>query len=487
MKHLLVLTLLSCLFIEGKAQKKQETGMSGKMTLNITHPPSLQWIGYDYDTIKVDFNTMMLDLGINSRLKLANLEYYVNGILEGTYTPYQLKEHQLKDGDYDYVVSKHIILRPGLNEVRAIVVNEKQYSSEIQQLIKVQMRDISILKNEEDKTPPQLLVSSPPGTARNVVRYSKGLISIKGAVIDESGIQSLQINGIKTPIKKNGNFIINLPLAYGENPVLIEVTDVNGNTALKRFVINRSDLDGEEYVPEKAKNYILAIGIDKYTDWPQLNNAVNDVDNIVEVLQRHYNFESDHTTVLRNEEATRVRMYDEMKRHIEQLSAFDNLFIYYSGHGYYDELLREGYWIPYDGQRNASGDYLPNSSIVKVLQNFNCQHIFMVVDACFSGSLFASSSRGYVENVEKYKSRWALASGRLESVSDGAIGENSPFARTLIDYLENNQKEKLPVSELVQYVKVQVSEINQQTPLGNPLKNLGDEGGEFIFYREKLK
>lgn len=482
MKHLLVLTLLSCLFIEGMAQKKQEPGMSGKMTLNITHPPSLEWIGYDYDTILVDFNTMMLDLGIKSRLKLANLEYYVNGILEGTYTGYQLMECEKKEGDYDYVVSRHIILRPGLNEVRALVVNEKQYSTEILQLIKVQMRNISHLKNEKDKTPPQLLVSSPPGTARNVVHYSKSLISVKGAVIDESGILSLLINGIKTPIRKNGNFIINLPLAYGENPVLIEATDINGNTSLKRFVISRTDLDGEQYVAEKAKNYILAIGIDKYTEWPQLNNAVNDVDDIVEVLQKQYNFESDQTTVIENEEATRIRMYDEMKRHIEQLSPSDNLFIYYSGHGYYDELLREGYWIPFDAQLNASGDYLPNSSIVKVLQNLNCQHIFMVVDACFSGSLFASSSRGYVENVEKYKSRWALASGRLETVSDGKIGENSPFARVLIDYLENNKKEKLPVSELVQQVKVQVSEINKQTPLGNPLKNMGDEGGEFIFY-----
>lgn len=485
MKHLLVLTLLtSCLFFQVKAQKKQETGLSGKMSLNITHPPSLEWMGYENDTIVVDFNTMMLDLGIKSRLQLANLEYKVNGILEGTYTSYQLKEHMQKEGDYDYVVSRHIIMRPGLNEVRAVVVNEKGYSSGITQFIKVQMRNISQLKNDKDKTPPQLLVSSPPGTGRNVVRSSKSLMSIKGAVIDESGVHSLQINGIKTPVKKNGNFIINLPLAYGENPVLIEVTDVNGNTALKRFVINRSDLDGEQYVPEKAKNYILAIGIDKYTAWPQLNNAVSDMDNIIEVLQTKYRFEADQTTIIKNEEATRIRMYDEMKRHIEQLSPSDNLFIYYSGHGYFDEILREGYWVPYDAKLNASGDYLPNSSIVKVLQNLNCQHIFLVVDACFSGALFASSSRGYVENVEKYKSRWGLASGRLETVSDGAIGGNSPFASTLIDYLENNDKMKISVSELVQHVKVKVSELNSQTPLGNPLKSLGDEGGEFIFYRK---
>ena len=486
MKRLPVLLLMLCLLvIEGRSQKKnQDTGLSTKIDISVTHPPSMEWIGYNYDTIVVDFNTLLLDLGIKSRLKLSKLEYYVNGVLEDTYAGYQLNEFERQEGDYNYVVNRHVILRPGLNEVRVVASNDKAYSSEIEQLIKVEMRNISQLQNEEDKTPPQILVSSPPGTANNVVRFSKGLISIQGAVIDESGIQSLNINGIKTPIKKNGNFIINLPLAYGENPVLIEVADVNGNTSLKRFVINRSDLDGEQYVPEEAKNYILAIGIDKYTEWPQLNNAVNDVDKIIEVLQDHYDYQSEHITVIKNEEATRIRMYDEMKHHIEQLSPNDNLFIYYSGHGYFDELLREGYWIPYDAELNASGDYLPNSSIVKVLQNLNCQHIFMVVDACFSGSLFASSSRGYVENVEKYKSRWALASGRLETVSDGELGGNSPFASTLIEYLKNNEKEKLAVSEIVQYMKVQVSEITQQTPLGNPLKNLGDEGGEFIFYRK---
>jgi hypothetical protein len=32
---------------------------------------------------------------------------------------------------------------------------------------------------------------------------------------------------------------------------------------------------------------------------------------------------------------------------------------------------------------------------------------------------------------------------------------------------------------------MKVAESSDQTPLGNPLKNAGDEGGEFIFYRKK--
>jgi hypothetical protein len=111
----------------------------------------------------------------------------------------------------------------------------------------------------------------------------------------------------------------------------------------------------------------------------------------------------------------------------------------------------------------------------------NTRHTFLVVDACFSGSLFASRTRGYTENVEKFRSRWGLASGRLETVSDGAYGENSPFASSFIGYLEKSQKDKIPVSEVVQHVKMEVSEVAKQTPIGNALRDVGDEGGEFVF------
>ena len=109
----------------------------------------------------------------------------------------------------------------------------------------------------------------------------------------------------------------------------------------------------------------------------------------------------------------------------------------------------------------------------------------LIADACFSGALFSDSRRGYTDQVEKFKSRWGLASGRLETVSDGAIGSNSPFAKRLVQYLNENEKDKFAISELIQYVKTQVAEDTSQTPIGNPLKALGDEGGEMVLYKRK--
>jgi len=271
----------------------------------------------------------------------------------------------------------------------------------------------------------------------------------------------------------------------GDNYINIEVTDVNDNIALKKFVITRKNADGEDYNPATAKNHLLVIGVNNYVYWPKLNNAVKDATDIASVLMGKYNFEFSNVTVLKDEQATRSNIYNSLRSLIEKISQNDNLVIYFSGHGYFDDLLSEGYWIPVDAKVNSSGEYISNTEILKILGNINSQHTFLVADACFSGALFADSRRGYTDNVEKFRSRWGLASGRLEVVSDGSIGNNSPFAKRFIEYLQQTEKEKFAVSELVQYVKTQVAEDTNQTPIGNPLKALGDEGGEMVFYKKK--
>lgn len=341
------------------------------------------------------------------------------------------------------------------------------------------------LRDAKDSSPPQIFVSNPPNTSGDKVRYSKDLIDITGSVIDESGVRRLRINGIETPIRNNGNFVIKLPLSAGDNFVNIEATDVNDNIALKKFTISRQDLLGGDYDPSKAKNYLLVVGINNYEYWPRLNNAVKDANDLAATLMGMYNFDFSNVTVLRDEQATRNNIYKTMRNYIEMITPNDNFLVYFSGHGHFDELLNEGYWVPVDAHLNAEGEYLPNSSILKIIEGINSQHTFLIADACFSGSLFGEQKRGYAENVEKYKSRWGLASGRLETVSDGEIGTNSPFATELLRFLKTSSKDKLTSSEVIQAVKLAVAEKNQQTPIGNPLKVTGDEGGEFVLYRKK--
>lgn len=370
--------------------------------------------------------------------------------------------------------------------------NGKNLASASHYESKIDLWDVSSLnispvyyfKDETDKTPPQIYVSS-PNIQEDRVRYSKDIIEIKGAVIDESGVRRMRINGIDTPIRDNGNFLINLPLTAGDNFVTMEVTDVNDNIALKKFVVQRRDLDGGEYDAGEATNYLFIVGINDYLYWPKLSNAVNDVNDVAGMLMGMYNFEFGDVTLIRDEQATRNNIYKGLRSLIEKVTPKDNLLIYFSGHGFYDELLNEGYWIPVDAKLHNSGDYLSNSDILKIIGNVDSQHTFLVADACFAGSLFNDQKRGYADNVEQFRSRWGLASGRLEVVSDGTEGKNSPFASNFIKFLKENTKDKIAVSELVQYVKMQVAEESNQTPIGNPLKGAGDEGGEFIFYKKK--
>jgi WD40 repeat protein len=340
-------------------------------------------------------------------------------------------------------------------------------------------------KDSKDKSAPLILVSNPPNIQDSRVRIYQDMIDLRGTVTDESGVRSLKVNGIVTPVKDNGNFVINMPLATGDNYISMEVTDVNDNIALKKFVITRKNADGEEYNPATAKNYLLVVGINNYRHWPKLNNAVKDASDIATVLMNKYNFDFSNVMLVRDEQATRSNIYNSLRSLIEKVSPQDNLVVYFSGHGYFDQLLNEGYWIPVDAAVNSTGDYISNTEILKILGSINSQHTFLVADACFSGALFADSRRGYTDNVEKFKSRWGLASGRLEVVSDGTIGNNSPFAKRFLQFLQQNEKEKFAVSELIQHVKTQVAEDTDQTPVGNPLKALGDEGGEMVFYKKK--
>lgn len=344
-------------------------------------------------------------------------------------------------------------------------------------------------KDEQDHIAPQIYISNPARISNDRVNFSNDLIDIQGSIFDDYGVRNLKINGIETPIRENGKFIIHLPLVMGENLIALEASDINGNSALKRFVINRKGSNDEDYDPLIARNFLFVISINTYEHWPQLNNAVKDGNDLAGILMKTYNFDLANVTILKDEQASLNNIYKGLRGLIEKITAKDNLIIYFSGHGHFDQLLNEGYWIPVEANAHAEGEYLSNSSVLRIIENIEAQHILLVADACFSGSLFLDPIRGkgggYIETVEKIKSRWGLASGRLEVVSDGETGSNSPFARVLLSFLSENPKNEFTVSELVQHVKMKVAEEVSQTPIGNHLRLSEEPGGEFVFRKRK--
>lgn len=484
MKKFTFILLLLVVGTQGFAQKGKKNHLT-ILGVGVVDKPSIEWVSYLTDSAVVGLNIQTVSCLVHSRLPLTKIELRINGITSDVYQSGDFSS-EIAPNTYAQKIERTVTLRTGYNTILVKAENVKGIVQESVRKVVVDPNQIATLRNKDDKTPPMIYVSNLANSRNDVLQVFEGVVKLTGTVFDESGVQQLTINNINTPLKENGSFVINLPLNMGETPITIEAKDVNQNYASQKFIIERKNADGTDYKVEDARNFLIVIGINDYQSWPQLYNAVSDVKGVNTVLTSEYLFEPENVTLLLDGEATRSNIYEALRTHIEKITPQDNLLIYYSGHGYFDKLLSEGYWVPVDGAKNDVSSYIPNAQILKIIENINSQHTFLVADACFSGSLFASSSRGYAEQVERYKSRWGLASGRLEEVSDGNAGStNSPFTQSFIEFLKTNPEQKVAVSDLVQFVKKRVSEANQQTPVGNPLKGVGDEGGEFVFYKRQ--
>ncbi|WP_367392073.1 caspase family protein [Lewinella sp. LCG006] len=238
--------------------------------------------------------------------------------------------------------------------------------------------------------------------------------------------------------------------------------------------------EGSNTSPNSGKNYLLTIGIDNYLHWQRLSNAVKDAQEFADVLTRQYQFEAGDIFTLYNEQATEANIYQALRDMKRRLEPLDNLIVYYSGHGHYDDEFDEGYWIPVNAKPDDESNFISNANIVKRINALDTQHTLLIVDSCFSGSLVVQKRNAIPD--ERFKSRRILTSGRYETVSDGRDGENSPFSAGLLTYLRKNTSPKLDTTSVIKYVKDFVFTQAKQHPVDGRIQNSADEGGEFVFY-----
>ncbi len=99
----------------------------------------------------------------------------------------------------------------------------------------------------------------------------------------------------------------------------------------------------------------------------------------------------------------------------------DNLLIYFAGHGHYNKTTRIGYLLPADARWGKPNSYIPHSTLLDYIRAIQSRHTFLIVDSCFSGALFRNvdDTHRAAANLERLPSRWGLAAGLIEEVSDG--------------------------------------------------------------------
>jgi len=236
-------------------------------------------------------------------------------------------------------------------------------------------------------------------------------------------------------------------------------------------------------------NHLVLIAIDDCLDglhFPVLNNAILDAERIGEILELHYNFKI--FKKLYGINATRENIINEINELHSEVHKNDNLIIFFAGHGHQNSVTKKGYWVPYGVKHDSEASYIPNTEIKSAIESIPAKHIFLIVDACFSGT-FLTQTRGYLSSLanikaEDLKSRWYLSSGREESVNDGFAGEHSPFAKELITYLENNQDREFSALQLISGVTKKVNDNNTQQAIFGSIGGTGHEVGGAMIFRD---
>lgn len=242
-----------------------------------------------------------------------------------------------------------------------------------------------------------------------------------------------------------------------------------------------------------GRYFALVIGNQHYLSMDSLKTPISDATRTAKVLQDKYGF-----TVQVLQDATDVAMLRALNDLNEQLKPEDNLLIYYAGHGMRLNTGKgeSGYWLPVNSDRPPQDTFwVPNEQITAHLARLPAKRILVIADSCYAGLLsgdpsylFVDDKVGYSEDYIKFKlpkrARLLLTSGGDQPVLDVGGGDNSVFARALLDELQSN-RDVLPAPELFARIRKRVETVAAsnkfvQKPTFKSIKGAGHEVGDFF-------
>jgi len=189
---------------------------------------------------------------------------------------------------------------------------------------------------------------------------------------------------------------------------------------------------GISLTAQAQQNYALFFAINDYDEWRDLRHPISEAEEIAADLRQHYGFE---VKVVKNPTSDQIFRY--LKTYREKTYGKDEqLFILFSGHGYFIEDTEEGFIIPRDGKEDDpfQRSYIPHSRLEKAIDNIPCEHILLGIDACYSGTFDEEiASRGslgqrpnqgknendlFIQRSLQYQGRQYLTSGGKEQTPD---------------------------------------------------------------------
>lgn len=298
-------------------------------------------------------------------------------------------------------------------------------------------------------------------------------VAIKGVTINIRENELATTRGslpLEPKADEKNKLVVNrtLTLMDGENLIEIVAENVDGLKTISTRTIRVGSVGIANAGSLKRTDYALVFATDQYEHWSDLVNPVFDSRTISDELRNTYGFKVDMI-----ENPTQAEILKKLREYAERkYQPLDQLFIFFAGHGSYDQTFGEGYVVTKESLLNdeAKTTYLSHNRLRSIINNIQCEHIFLAMDVCFGGTFdqALASARGAEEEVYKeqnpvefitrkltYKTRRFLTSGGKTYVSDGIPGKHSPFAKNVLDALRSRggRDGVLTLPELFTYVE----------------------------------
>lgn len=202
-----------------------------------------------------------------------------------------------------------------------------------------------------------------------------------------------------------------------------------------------------------AKTYIVCVGI---ADYPGTYNDLRVSDNDALVVQNIFSKSGNaQTTYLTNGRATVQNVCNEMRTMFAQASAYDNIVLYFSGHGI------PGGLCCYNGN-------LPYRQVFNIMKQCRAKNRILLVDACFAGKMRTTSQKD--ENYSNENIMFFLSSRTNEKSLESPY-KNSLFTifleRALRGGADTNRDKVITAQELFTFVHTGVvnASKNRQHPV----------------------
>jgi len=353
----------------------------------------------------------------------------------------------------------------------------------------VTRKEINVFSDPKLNLTPPIVKIDEPFISRgiNVVELTDSksdTLLVKGHIGDNRNIYSLMINEKIVSIIDSGKFYI----VFKNRPKSLDIKAIDslGNITQLSYKVDIADLSD---IPDSLRgtNHALIIAVQDYQNSKisSIQGPLADGTNLKTILSEKYDFKPENVMMLEN--PTRKEILDSFISLRESIKPVDNLIIFYAGHGYFDQKIKQGYWLPADADDKNSSGWISNSDIRDQINGIDGRHVLLVADACFGGAIFKSRSAfseapNSILKAYSTKSRKALTSGLVELVP-----EKSKFMSHLLAILRSNESNYLLSSSIFWEIKQQSIQENGLTPGWGVIEGTGDDdlqGGEFVFVKK---